>query len=254
MTPDLTQYDWIVINTSAGKDSLVMLDEIVRLATEAGVADRLVAVHADLGRVEWKGTRDLAERQVARYGVRFEVVSRPQGDLLDQIEKRGMWPSSSARYCTSDHKRGQIRKLFTQLTEEFRAGLITPRRCRILSCMGLRAEESPARAKAVAFEVSESASNGKREVTEWLPIHEWTTVEIWDHIHAQGLEYHYAYDLEGVTRLSCVMCVLAGDAQVKAGILHNPELAREYASLEDRIGHKFGAKRSIALMVKEVLG
>lgn len=254
MTPDLASFDWIVINTSAGKDSEVMLDEVVRLATEAGVLDRVVAVHADLGRVEWKGTRALAERQVARYGIRMEVVSRPQGDLLDQIEKRGMFPSSSARYCTSDHKRGQVRKLFTKLTDEFRAGLITPRRCRILTCMGLRSEESPARAKSPELEIDRPASNGKREVTEWLPIKDWTTEQVWAHIHEHGLEYHPAYDLPGVSRLSCVMCVLAGDEQVRAGIKHNPELAQEYADLETRIGHKFGAKRSIAVMVKEVLG
>jgi len=56
---DLTTVDVILINTSSGKDSLVMLDEVTRLAFLQGVLDRVVAVHADLGRSEWPGTREL---------------------------------------------------------------------------------------------------------------------------------------------------------------------------------------------------
>lgn len=56
--------------------------------------DRLVAVHCDLGRVEWQGTRELGEAQAKHYGIRFQVVKKNGGDLLEHIEKRGMWPSS----------------------------------------------------------------------------------------------------------------------------------------------------------------
>jgi hypothetical protein len=48
-----------------------------------------VVVHCDLGpRVEWDGTRELAEEQARHYGLRFEVVSRPQGDILDEVRQR----------------------------------------------------------------------------------------------------------------------------------------------------------------------
>jgi 3'-phosphoadenosine 5'-phosphosulfate sulfotransferase (PAPS reductase)/FAD synthetase len=82
MEPDLASYDWIVVASSGGKDSQAMLDLVAERAAAAGVAHRVVVVHADLGRVEWAGTRELAERQAAHYAVRFEVVRRPQGDLL----------------------------------------------------------------------------------------------------------------------------------------------------------------------------
>ena len=99
-TPDLAAYDLILVNSSAGKDSQAMLTHLVALADAAGVPRaRLVVVHADLGRVEWEGTRELAAEQAAHYGLRFEVVTREKGDLLDQIEQRGMFPSSTARYC-----------------------------------------------------------------------------------------------------------------------------------------------------------
>lgn len=58
---DLASFDCIVINTSAGKDSQAMMDYVVGLARAAGVLHKVIAVHADLGRVEWKGTRELAE-------------------------------------------------------------------------------------------------------------------------------------------------------------------------------------------------
>lgn len=48
-TPDLRSYDVLLVNSSGGKDSQAMLDHVVRLAREAGVADRIVVVHCDLG-------------------------------------------------------------------------------------------------------------------------------------------------------------------------------------------------------------
>lgn len=92
--PNLRDYDWIVVSSSAGKDSQAMLDYVVRLADRAGMKDRVVVVHADLGRVEWEGTGELAAEQAAAYGVRFEVVSRIGG-----IAKRTgkTYAASSAR-------------------------------------------------------------------------------------------------------------------------------------------------------------
>lgn len=104
MMPDLTSYRWIVVSSSAGKDSQAMLDFVVERCDKARVPhSRLVVAHADLGRVEWPGTKELAEEQARHYGLAFHAIKRPQGDLLRHIEKRGMFPSPTSRYCTSDH-------------------------------------------------------------------------------------------------------------------------------------------------------
>jgi 3'-phosphoadenosine 5'-phosphosulfate sulfotransferase (PAPS reductase)/FAD synthetase len=134
-----------------------MLDYVVELAG-AELRDRIVAVHADLGRAEWKGTRELAEEQARHYGLRLEVVAAK--DLLASVEARGMWPSSKQRYCTSDHKRGPILTVITKLVAEKRLELGRP--VRVLQCIGLRAEESTARAKLAVFERNERATNGRR--------------------------------------------------------------------------------------------
>src|SRR4051812_45078083 len=132
MKVNLRWYDWIVLNTSSGKDSQAMTDWVVALAERAGVKDRVVAVHAIIPE-EWEGTEELAQEHAAHYGIRFEVVKRKQGGILQHVLDRhaklvadgknetAPWPSSGQRWCTSDHKRGQVATLFTKLADETRA-------------------------------------------------------------------------------------------------------------------------------------
>lgn len=246
--PDLTAYDVILINSSAGKDSQAMLTHLVEQCDAAGIArSRIIVVHADLGRAEWPGTLELAHQQAAAYGLYFEVVRRELGDLLDQIEKRGKFPSSTARYCTSDQKTSQVAKLMTQLAKAHRrrnpSTLFRP--IRILNCLGIRAEESRARAKKVAFGPDKAATNGRRIVDRWLPIFTWTTDQVWTTIRRSGLPHHPAYDA-GMPRLSCVFCVLAGPKELVLAARLNPALAAEYAALEQRIDHTFKPGLSMA--------
>lgn len=257
LTPDLRSYDWIVINTSAGKDSQAMLEYVWRLAGQAGVRDRLVAVHADLGRAEWPGTRELAEFHARWRGIPFFVAQRKQW-LLEQISSRGMFPDSGNRYCTSDHKRDQVAKLLTQLATErifelsARAWRETPeskigkpRPIRILNCMGLRADESPARAKRIPIQRDARASNGKRHVDTWLPLHSWTSADVWNEIERGGMPHHYAYDL-GMPRLSCVFCIFAPESALLLAGYHNRNLLAEYVAVEKSIDHTFRHKQSLA--------
>lgn len=260
--PTLTDYDWIVVSSSAGKDSLAALSTVCEMAQAAGLLRRVVVVHACLGRAEWQGTKELAAKQAAHFGVRFVVVIRAQGDLLTHIEQRGMFPSPRQRYCTSDHKRSQIRRVYTMLADEMRAGSVyylrekKARRAgkpapavRILSCMGMRADESPARAKLPYLEINADAGNGRREVTDWLPLHRWTEAEVWAHIDGAGLRkaglVHRAYGL-GMPRLSCCFCIFAPKAALVLAGRHNTELLGEYVRIEAKIGHTFRQELSMA--------
>ena len=66
-----------------------MLSYVVRRAKALGMLHKVVVVHADLGRAEWDGTRELAELQARLAGVRrFEVVRASGADLLDRVEIR----------------------------------------------------------------------------------------------------------------------------------------------------------------------
>lgn len=250
---DLRDYDIILVNSSAGKDSQAMLDYVAELAGLAGVSDRVVVLHNDLGRIEWPGTAELAAEQAAHYGFRFEMRRREQGLLLEQIRQRGKFPSAAARYCTSDQKRAPGRRLITELVRELGiewtgrpARPVRP--ARVLYCLGIRAEESRGRAAKPRRFVDASASNGVREVTVWHPILRWTERQVWARIKASGVRYHWAYD-EGMSRLSCSFCVLASKADLLCAARLRPELAREYAELEAEIGHRFKKDLSMAEVI-----
>ena len=237
---DPAAYDIILINTSGGKDSQAMMDLVCGLARRAAVLDRVTALHCALGEVELPGTVELAELHARQYGVRFEVRSRPQ-DLLAQVEARGMWPSAQARFCSSDQKRGPKHRLITQLTAEL--GLDRP--ARVLDCTGERAQESKARAAKPGYAFNTAAStHTTRHVWTWRPIHGWSARTVWQRITASGVPYHWAYD-EGMTRLSCSLCVLGSRADLTRACQLRPDLAHRYADLEARIGHRFRADLSI---------
>lgn len=262
---NLTKYDIIAISSSAGKDSQAMLDYVHRLAMSQGVASRLVVIHADLGEVEWPGTHELAEQQATAYGVRFIVTSRiggtarrtgkvykagdEYGSILDYAERRGSWPDNKNRWCTSEFKRGPILRTYTALAKEWRQRAGEKRPCRILDCMGLRADESPARAKKVVF--SERKRTRTQAIDSWLPIHHWTKEMVWDTIHASQVPYHYAYDL-GMPRLSCVFCIFAPKAALITAGKANKELLEEYVRIEKKIDHTFRHKFSLAEVLEAV--
>ncbi len=277
----LTQYDWIVVSTSGGKDSQTMLRYVCGLAEAAGVLDRVVAVHADMEHMEWPGVPELARKQAEHYGVRFEIVRRPQGNLLQHVRDRARKlrerakqappvpsptnryctshhktdqvnklltqlaretngtppvPSPTNRYCTSDHKRDQIAKLLTQLAREKgrrRGGPV-----RILQCMGMRAGESCARAKLRPFYLDKRTSNTRKRVHIWLPIHHWTVEEVWADVRASGVPYHPVYD-QGMPRLSCCFCIYMPKPALVLAAKLAPDLAREYAAVEEEVGYSF---------------
>lgn len=247
--PDLASYDVVLVNSSAGKDSQAMLDLVHERAVLAGVQDRVVVVHADVWRAEWDGTAELAEEQARRYSVRFVATSREQDDLLGYAERRRKWPSSGARWCTSEFKRAPVYKVMTALTREVLSK--GAKRARILNCLGLRAQESPGRAKKPALSFDARASNGRRHVDTWLPVHSWTEEQVWERIRTSGIPHHRAYDL-GMKRLSCVFCIFAGrDALLLAG-RHNRPLLEEYVRVEREIGHTFKRHLPIAEILEAV--
>jgi 3'-phosphoadenosine 5'-phosphosulfate sulfotransferase (PAPS reductase)/FAD synthetase len=253
--PDLTTYDVIEVSTSGGKDSLAMLAHVAELARAAGVLDRVVAVHADLGRVEWEGTREIAEAQAKHFGARFIAVARPQGDLLDLVRHYGFWPKPTSRYCTAMLKRGQILRVLTELANEARAALPegVRRPIRILNCIGLRAEESPGRAAQpmLTLEARGSGKGLRKVVDIWLPIQDWPEAKVWEACRASGAPIHPAY-AAGLPRASCVFCIYAPrEALIVAGRAH-PALLAEYVELEREIGHDFKHHLPLATVAADI--
>ena len=226
-----------VSNHSGGKDSQAMLIKLLDIVP----TQQLVVVHASLGVMDWPGAVELAQQQAADAGLPF-IVARARKTLLEMVARRfenrpevPSWPSASTRQCTSDLKRGPIQR-------EVRAYAKANGFKVIVNCLGLRAQESPGRAKRQTFRKNETDSNSVLTWYEWLPIHELKADEVFANIRAAGQEPHYAYSL-GNERLSCVFCIMASRNDLKNGATHHPELLEQYAELEVRTGYTMHMNR-----------
>jgi 3'-phosphoadenosine 5'-phosphosulfate sulfotransferase (PAPS reductase)/FAD synthetase len=119
----------LAISISGGKDSQAMLNVLVKWFRACQYPGKIVAVFADLGRIEWAGTIEHCQKMCRDVGVELIVVRRSQGGMVDRWEQRfesileddirkGIappelnasskphWSSASTRYCT-DHLKVQ---------------------------------------------------------------------------------------------------------------------------------------------------
>ena len=220
-----------VINHSAGKDSQAM----TRVVRSIVPASQIIVIHAELPGVDWEGLEDHIRATVGDLPV---YTCRALHTFFDVVERRGRFPSPQQRWCTSDLKRGPITKVILQVMKERGLKLV-------VNCEGLRAEESADRKKLQPLvdlnlkldkkgNKSHALSKAGRQAYQWLPIHGWSTEQVFRAIRGAGQEPHPAY-AAGMTRLSCCFCIMAKkpDLRIAAGL--KPELARRYAETERRL-------------------
>lgn len=229
---------------SGGKDSQAMYTYLRSLVP----AEQIVVVHADLGEVEWLNVQEHIAGNIQHElnVVRATWADGSEKTLLGMVERRlekrpdsPSWPSSAARFCTSDLKRDPIHKFIRQ-DLKLRGKLLA------VNCTGLRAEESSSRAKKVEMEINKRLSKAGREVWEWLPIHSWTTEQVFNYIFDAGEQPFSAYGasridgqlrVTGNERLSCVFCVMGSRNDIAHGAQERPELFRKYREMEIRTGY-----------------
>lgn len=233
----LHDYDIVIINTSGGKDSIVAIWDIVETAKRQNYPlDKIHLSHQCLGRMEWKGTKELVKKQAEFFGLQVHYSTRRdknghEGNLLEYVLNRGMWPSNMQRFCTSDYKRGPGARVVTALTKDLG-------KCKVLHVFGFRAQESPARKKKEVLKINKKLTTQTREVYDYLPVHDWDTLTVWGVIKENNIPYHFAYDL-GMPRLSCVFCIFSPFDALLIAAYENPELLDEYIEVEEKIGHTF---------------
>jgi DNA sulfur modification protein DndC len=209
-------------NHSGGKDSQVMFAYLRTIIPK----DQLIVIHAHLPEVEWEGTIEHINTYL--YGHKFEVCTATK-TFFEMVEHRQMWPSPKNRQCTSDLKRGPLEKLIRSISKELENRLI-------VSCMGLRAEESSSRAKAEVFKFSENNSKAGREWYNWLPVHGLMEDEVFRMIMEAGELPFWTY-AEGMKRKSCCFCIMACESDHRVASRLRPELFKRIVETEKRIGH-----------------
>lgn len=259
-----------VANHSGGKDSQAML---IRLL-ERVPASQIVVVHASLGEAEWEGALEHAQAQAENAGLPF-IVARSVKTFFEMVEHRyavrpgpnsSCWPSASLRQCTSDLKRGPIEREVRRFANPGKFGRsgqtstdvrqVCPGEpghqgySKIVTCMGIRAAESPARSKQVPFRRNERNSIAGRDWFDWLPIHDMSTDAVFETIHAAGQQPHWAY-AAGNQRLSCVFCIMGSPTDIAHGARQRPELFAKYREIEERTGYTMHqSRRSLAELVE----
>ena len=195
-------------------------------------AEQIIVVHAHLPKVEWQGT----EAHVIDTATGLEYFKvQARKTFFDMVEHRQMFPSPSNRQCTSDLKRDPINKLIRRICRE--RGIN-----RVVNCMGLRAEESTARERKPILKLDKRMSKAGRHVLVWLPIHSWSTEQVFRCIALCGQRPHWAYEA-GMTRLSCCFCIMASRQDLTTAARLQPALYRHYVATEKRLGFTLSPSR-----------
>lgn len=255
------------VSHSGGKDSQAMYLYVNKHVP----AEQIVVIHADLSSVEWAGVQDHIRATVEHDII---VCENEMKDFIGMVRKRGMFPSPQYRQCTNDLKVGPINKVIRRVMAE-KGALVG------LNCTGIRAEESPNRAKKSPLAYNKkltifnrydcpkgtkdkkgnvkrlqdfnSPKKGERVVWDWLPIFDWMIEDVFQSIKASGQRPHWAYEV-GMTRLSCCFCIMASKGDLRTSAQHNPELLDQVAELEVEIGHTMFMKGGNPIGIKEYIG
>lgn len=259
------------ISISGGKDSQALAYALKAEHDLGRWPGPIFLIHADLGRAEWEQTPAQVRALADELGLELVVVARDGGDLVQRIEARRdqlqakgqatpFWPSSDARYCTSDLKRDPINKYLRRYAS-------------VVSAEGVRADESTARARKPVYAVRSKLATQTRQAFDWRPLLAWDTEDVLNACGSSGADLdrrrklyaagerfqndgpklkaldgwklHPAY-VYGNVRLSCVLCVLACEQDLRNGAKHNPTVAATYLRLEREGGYTFRANKSLA--------
>lgn len=225
------------VGHSGGKDSQAMFAILSKIVPD----DQLHVVHADLGEVEHLDVKTFIRQNIDGKDLHVAQAIHADGSKKDffsairarraSLDAQGRtdapaFPSSAARFCTSDLKTGPIWKVIRKIAGDAPI---------VVNCVGIRGEESPARAKRIAargaFLVNTKNTNPKRQAFDYWPIANWTIDQVWSEIAEKGQVRHPAYDA-GNDRLSCAFCIFGSQADLNRAARQRPELLAKLTQLE----------------------
>ncbi|WP_171493731.1 phosphoadenosine phosphosulfate reductase domain-containing protein [Acinetobacter seifertii] len=141
--------------------------------------------------------------------------------FLDLCIWKGRFPSTKARFCSTELKREIILyKLQFPLTEQG---------YKIISWQGVRADESHDRAK---LSTSDNIGDG---ITNYRPIHKWSALDCFDMHFKYGVEPNPLYK-QGMGRVGCMPCIHCNKAELRAIADRFPEEIDRIEKWERMVG------------------
>jgi predicted phosphoadenosine phosphosulfate sulfurtransferase len=197
------EFDHVVINTSGGKDSTVVMNLTLQVAEERG---RLPVPLMFLDQeAEWSNVIDhvrlqMSDPRVKPYWLQipFKLANATSEAMpfLHCWEEGGDWirpkePNSIKENILGTDRFAEIFNRFPEVY--FPTGSVA-------EIGGVRAEESPARqAGLTSYPTYKDITwgrkiNKKRDVYTFYPIYDWTLSDVWKYIHDNNLPYCKLYD------------------------------------------------------------
>lgn len=237
-----------IVNVSGGKDSTA----IYLLAMESGRPFR--ATHCDTGHehpvteeyvrtlhertggpeveiIRADFTKDFARKRAyllehwpndgvpqSRVDRAAQLLEKPTGiPFLDLCMMKGRFPSTRARFCTEELK--VLPALRQVIWPAAKAGPV-------LRWIGVRADESAARAKALRVERDDAPG-----VRIWRPILTWSADDVFAMHRRMGVEPNPLY-LQGIGRVGCMPCIMARKSELAEIARRWPEQFKRVAEWE----------------------
>lgn len=199
----------IVASVSGGKDSAAMCLHLKELGLP------YVAVFADTG-WEHPATYEYLRGELPR--VIGPIVEVSAGlSLPDLVRKKAMFPSRVRRFCTTELKV----KPLSAYVKSLDVGAV--------NAVGVRAEESEARARLAEWEWSDAF-----DCDVWRPILRWSEAEVIAIHKRHGLAPNPLY-LRGSSRVGCWPCIHARKAELRALAETDSARVAEIRSLESEV-------------------
>lgn len=233
----------VLVAYSGGKDSQACLLWAVK---QYGVKN-IEAVFCDTG-WEHPATYKHIVDTTTVLGVKLVTVKSKKYDgMIDLAEKKKRFPSSQARFCTSELKSIPFIDYVLEQTDH------------LLIIQGIRALESHSRSQMQKqcryFKYYFEAYNDKgkthtyrkKDIKEWVklyaddilrPVFDWTGQQVIDYIIENGQEPNLLYK-QGFKRVGCFPCIMSGHKEVNEIIKRYPERFNEIIEHENRIGSSF---------------
>lgn len=197
----------LAISVSGGKDSDAMLRYLVSRHRAEKWSGRMFSLFCNLGRIEWPGVEEHLHRVCTDLNVPLSKLypnrsmidewQHRQETILSKQQDKPFWSSASARYCTKHEKTQPADKLLRN--DDF-----------VVCAIGLRAEESSARARKPRYQIRNDIASVRyktptscktadekeqwaeqayynwlkadkkgRFALSWHPIHHWSLEDVW---------------------------------------------------------------------------
>lgn len=253
----------VAIGVSGGKDSDACAIATSEHLDSIGHTGPRLLIHADLGSVEWRQSQEKCQILAETLGWELVTVRRAAGGMMERWGTRWEnnvarynslscvklilpWSTPSMRFCTSELKSAVIA---SYLKKRFKGQ-------EIINVTGIRRQESAGRRlAAIAKEDPRLAQKGISSVT-WNSIIEWDIDQVKAAVARRGIKLHEAYIRYGMTRVSCVFCIMSSMPDLIASTTcdDNHDVYRSMVWLEATSTFAFQSKKWLGDVAPHLLG